>query len=188
MLLYKPIKSSEDFNHIQSDIDIVSGLLYRRFSTNLDCERLLELYKMLVRPHLEYAAPVWDPHLRKDITNIERVQKFALKMCTKNWDSGYQDLLDLTQMSILGNRRLYVKLCTLHKIIHGLFCFPTNVFIPQPNRHTTLPLLYQPFAHTNAYQSSFVPRTISVWNHLPNDALTAPTTHSFKTNIAPLFL
>ena len=261
MLLYKPIKSSVDFNNLQSDIDKVSewvdrnhltlntakcksmlvtrkrepnqpppfqlcgiplesvqtlkylgvilssdlswsshvdticskarkltGLLYRRFSTNLDCERLLELYKMLVRPHLEYAAPVWDPHLRKDITNIERVQKFALKMCTKNWDSGYQDLLDLTHIPTLENRRLYLKLCTLHKIIHGLFCFPTNVFIPQPNRHTTLPLLYQPFAHTSAYQSSFVPRTISVWNHLPYDALTAPTTHSFKTNIAPLFL
>ena len=27
---------------------------------------LIEMYKYLVRPHLEYAAPMWDPHLPKD--------------------------------------------------------------------------------------------------------------------------
>ena len=73
----------------------IVGLLYRRFSTNVDSQSLLEMYKMLVRPHMEYAAPVWDPHLVKNITKVENVQKFALKMCLKNWDSNYQDLLDL---------------------------------------------------------------------------------------------
>ena len=34
------------------------SLLYRRFSSNVCSERLLEMYKTLVRPHLEYAAPV----------------------------------------------------------------------------------------------------------------------------------
>ena len=101
------------------------------------------MYQMLVRPHLEYAAQVWNPSLTKDITKLENVQKFALKMCTKSWDSGYQDLLDLTQMPTLENRRLYLSLCTLYKIIHGHFYFPDNVFISQPSRHfQTLPLLY----------------------------------------------
>ena len=50
------------------------GLLYRRFSTNVSSERLIEMYKYLVRPHLEYAAPVWDPHLLKDIKSVENVQ------------------------------------------------------------------------------------------------------------------
>ena len=47
-------------------------------------ERLLEMYKTLVRPHLEYAAPVWDPHLLKDINSVENVQKYGLKMCLKD--------------------------------------------------------------------------------------------------------
>ena len=55
------------------------GLLYRRFSSNVCSERLLEMYKTLVRPHLEYAAPVWDPHLLKDIESVENVQKYGLK-------------------------------------------------------------------------------------------------------------
>ena len=90
---------------------------------------------ILIRPHLEYAAPIWDPHL-KDTTKLENVQKFALKMCLKKWDIGYQELLDLSQLPTLENRRLYLKLCTLYKIIHGHFCFPPNVFLPQVSRHT----------------------------------------------------
>ena len=76
---------------------------------------LLELYSVLVRPHLEYAAAIWDPHLIKDINKLENVQKISIKMCLKQWDLGYQDLLDLSQFPTLKNRRLYLKLCTLYK-------------------------------------------------------------------------
>ena len=111
----------------------VIGLLYRRFYGNVDNHSLLELYSVLVRPHLEYAATIWDPHLIKDINKLENVQKFAIKMCLKQWDLGYQDLLDLSQFPTLKNRRLYLKLCTLYKIMHGYFYFPLNVFLPQVN-------------------------------------------------------
>ena len=57
------------------------GLLYRRFSANVDSQPLLEMYKLLVRPHLEYAAQIWNPHLVKNITKLEDIQKFALRMC-----------------------------------------------------------------------------------------------------------
>ena len=78
-------------------------LLYRRFYGNVDNHSLLELYSVLVCPHLEYAATIWDPHLIKDINKLENVQKFAIKMCLKQWDLGYQDLLDLSQFPTLKN-------------------------------------------------------------------------------------
>jgi len=37
-------------------------------------EVLLNLYKSLVRPHVEYCTPVWSPCYQKDKTLIERVQ------------------------------------------------------------------------------------------------------------------
>ena len=43
------------------------------------------LYKSVIRPHLEYACQVWDPHLLKDyIQLLEGTQKFVLKVCIGN--------------------------------------------------------------------------------------------------------
>ena len=45
-----------------------------------------------IRPHLEYCAIVWDPHLTKDIEVLEKVQRFALRMCLKNWSLEHNQL------------------------------------------------------------------------------------------------
>ena len=105
------------------------GLLYRRFSTNVSSERLIEMYKYLVRPHLEYAAPVWDPHLLKDIKSVENVQKYGLKMCLKRWDLGYQELLHLAQIPTLENRRIDLKLCTLFFSFFLSIIYSANAWI-----------------------------------------------------------
>jgi len=56
-----------------------------------DTPSLMKLYLTTVRPHLEYASSVWDPYLEKDIEAIERVQKFGLKVCPKNWHCSYAE-------------------------------------------------------------------------------------------------
>ncbi len=37
------------------------------------------LYYSSVRPHLEFAAPVWNPHLEKDIQKLEQIQNRPTK-------------------------------------------------------------------------------------------------------------
>ena len=73
-------------DHIQgvcSKAHKILGLLYRRYYQYSDNRSLLKLYIYLVRPHLDYAAQVWAPHLQKNIKSLESVQKFALKICSK---------------------------------------------------------------------------------------------------------
>ena len=59
------------------------GMLYRQFCQDADISTLKQLYVSNIRPHLEYACQVWDPYLKRDIDLMESVQKFALRVCSK---------------------------------------------------------------------------------------------------------
>ena len=59
------------------------GLIYRKFYQYSSPECLQQLYLSFVRPHVEYAVPVWDPHCSNHVQTVERVQTFTLKMCYK---------------------------------------------------------------------------------------------------------
>ena len=87
------------------------GMLFRKFYCHIDSLSLLKLYLSTVRPHLEYASSVWDPYLKKNIEAIEQVQKFALKVCQKDWHSDYVTLLNVTNVPPLAARRKALKLC-----------------------------------------------------------------------------
>ena len=55
------------------------GLLINTFSF-MDSDTFKILYCSFVRPLLEFAAPVWNPYLQKDIDKLERVQRKATKL------------------------------------------------------------------------------------------------------------
>ena len=55
------------------------GLMQRSFEY-IDPHVFKQLFKSIVRPHLEYATPVWNPHLKKHISSVENVQRRATRM------------------------------------------------------------------------------------------------------------
>ncbi len=90
-------------------------MFYRKFYMYSSRETSLKFYKSLFRPHMEYVSAVWDPYLRKDIKQIEDVQKFALKvdLCTKNWGTSYNFLLSNCNLNTMADRRNSSRLCVL---------------------------------------------------------------------------
>ena len=62
-----------------------SLFLVTRFSKSKNIWILLKLYKIYVRPKLEFSTPIWSPFLKNDITKIQKIQKrftkFACQKC-----------------------------------------------------------------------------------------------------------
>ena len=83
-----------------------------------------------MRPHLEHGVEVWNPCLHKDIAALENVQKFALRVCFKKWSLNYQDLLELSHLQSLQDRRSFRSLTTLFKIIYDIVYFPPDLLPP----------------------------------------------------------
>ena len=96
-----------------------------RFYNNVNNGTLLQLYLSLVRPHLEYASPVWNPYKQKHIKH-QNIEKFALHMVTKSWDGGYQDLLSMADITSLESRRSMDSPCMLFKIVRDLCYLSTK--------------------------------------------------------------
>ena len=79
-------------------------------------------YKALVRPHVEYASSVWDPHLKKHVKQIEGVQKRAarfVKNCYTREPGTVTNLLNELNWIPLKVRRTISRLILFHKAIHG---------------------------------------------------------------------
>ena len=168
------------------------GILYRRFYGHSNSATLLQLYLSYVRPHLEYAAPVWDPHQQGHIDSLERVQKFALKLCTRSWDSSYEDLLNSCHLPTLVQRRRLLKLSFLYQVLHGNYIFPDAPVETCPTpfnlRNRSVSTLYRPMARTNAYKFSFFPHAITLWNMLPPSVTASVSLFSFKCALTKLNL
>ena len=47
------------------------------------------LYTSSIWPHLEYSSAVWNPYLKGKTEALEKVQKYALKVCTNWWDASH---------------------------------------------------------------------------------------------------
>ena len=183
VLLNNKLSWSPHVETVCSKAQMVLGLLYRCFYADCNLSTILQLYIALVRLHMEYARSVWAPYTAKDIGALESVQKFACRMATHNWTSSYQELLSLTDLPTLERRRIELQLSHLFKVVHNLCYFPEGLVTVRECSHynirTTHSLtLNQPFAHTNNYLNSFLPRTVSFWNKFPEDIVFSASLNS----------
>ena len=67
----------------------------------MDKEMFLPTYKTLVRPRMEHAIQARSPHLQKDISTLEKVQRRATKLIPMLADRPYEERLaelDLTTL------------------------------------------------------------------------------------------
>ena len=95
------------------------GLVKRQFK-NIGRKEFEILYKCYVRPHMEYCVQSWSPHLKRDISCLERVQRRATKLVNGMKGLDYQRRLKVLNLTTLEKRRLRGDLIETFKIAKGL--------------------------------------------------------------------
>ncbi|KAK2148442.1 hypothetical protein LSH36_497g01010 [Paralvinella palmiformis] len=92
----------------------VIGAIRHSFSYT-DKDMLTQLYKALVRGHLEYGNMVWNPINKGDQDKLEKVERRATKLVTEIRDLPYQD-----RLRALRYRCEHGNIMKTYKILHRL--------------------------------------------------------------------
>ena len=98
-------------------------------------------YKTLVRPKREYAAPIWSPHSKLQINEIEKVQRTAACWTCRRWrnTSSVGGMLDELEWPSLEAHGDHSSLLLFHKIHCGAVSIEKDKYMtPADSLKTTM--------------------------------------------------
>ena len=175
--------------HINNAVNKANKILAvtRKTFECMDKEIFCLIFKGLVRPHLEYAAPVWSPHLVKHKDLLENVQRRATKMIPGLSHLSYSDRLKHLELPTLAYRRARGDMIQVFKLTHEEIGYDKSlppIFIRSSNNlrgHTKK--LFMTSAHRDIRKHSFSHRVINAWNALPNHVVSAKTVKEFEKGL-----
>lgn len=151
-----------------------------------DKKIILQLYKSLVRPHLEYAIQAWNPHLQKDILLLEKVQRRATKMILSLKYLPYEQRLTKLNLTTLDDRRLRGDLIETFKLLNGYEDIDPNKFFTRNRQERTRGhrlKLFAPYARLDCRKYNFNVRVVKHWNKLSEEAVNAVSINTFKGHV-----
>ena len=168
--------------HIQS-ISATAGRTLSLLQRNIyHCPEKIKLmsYKSLVRPQIEYCNTIWDPHNKCHINQLEALQNRAARFITNDFRrySSVTQMKSNISLESLESRRKINKAILFYKIQNNLVDVTLNLRQSAhfPGKFTQIQ------CRTTAYQRSFVPDSVVIWNTLSTTATSSISLEAFKTS------
>ena len=163
--IHSTLNWNTHINKTAQRANTTSAFLHRNIRT---CPRKTKhlAYTTLVRPILEYASIIWDPHTASNINKLETVQRRSARHIMHNYSrhASVTTMLQHLDLPTLQQRRQHSKIIMLYRITHKLASIPTATYIAPSTRNTQHYIL--PYARTHVFKTSFFPSTIKIWNNL----------------------
>ena len=176
--------------HIATKVKKANGImgLIRRSFSFLDGETFKKLYTSFVRAHLEYANPVWSPHLRKHIRLLESVQERASKLVDGMKNLEYTERLKKLDLPTLQHRRQrgdMIQVWNHFNTYDRSTLSPRFRPIPRVSRKHPFQLTRNKAKDgTLGVQSnSFYFRVANEWNELDHKVVESQNINTFKARI-----
>ena len=145
------------------------------------------LYKMYVRPNLEYCVQSWSPYLARDIDTLEKVQRRAAKHLRGLAHLTYESRLETLDLYSLYCRRQRGDMIETYKILKVKRYYdldPSTFFTlnTATTRGHSLKLLKERSRLLDR-QNFCTNRIVNLWNSLPDIIISAPTVATFKLRL-----
>ena len=106
--------------HVQTQVAKANRILgcLRHTFKYLRSTIFLQLYKAMIRPHLEYASCIWFPKLKRDSDAIERIQRWATKLVHELRTLTYTLRFRQLKLPTLVYRRRRADMLQTYKFMH----------------------------------------------------------------------
>ena len=186
VLVDETLKFSKNIAAAAANANRKLGLLRHTFKYWSE-ESLVTLYKVFVRPHLEYCIQACSPTLRRDIDALERVQRRATRLVPSLRDLPYEERLKRLNLPSLEDRRKRGDMIETFKIMKGydqvdarkFFTLRAEVAGRDETRGHELKIFKQR-RNTVLRRKFFSHRVVDSWNRLPRHVIEANTVNCFK--------
>ena len=178
----------QHITNITTKANMTLGFLRRNL--NIASSKTKETaYLTMVRPTVEFASTVWDPHEKQDINKLEMIQRRGARFVKHNYHNRFSvtDMLNDLKWRSLENRRRDARLTMFYKIINHQVAINPENYLQRPKRQsrTATPNSFTvPYTNTTSRQQSFFIRTTKDWNLLPPDTQSAGSVEAFKSQLA----
>ena len=146
-------------------------------------------YRSIVRPSMEYACAVWNPHTEKDSTLLDAIQNRAARWILRSrwdpeslrWSMSSRDCVSSLNWPSLSTRRMYFIIMFLFNVYSGKLISTIKAhLLPQPRDTRHHQFTFHTISSTiNSYRYSLVVNGIFLWNKLPHFILDSG--HSLTT-------
>ena len=175
--------------HINTAINKANRILAitRKTFDYMNPDMFTQIFKSLVRPHLEYAAAVWNPHKIYQKEAIENVQRRATKLIPGLSHLSYPERLKKLKIPTLAFRRERGDMIQTYKLTTDFEGYDKS--LPSILKFSSTELrghnkkLYVQGCNKDIKKYSFPWRITTNWNNLPRGIVNSENTIEFEKGL-----
>ena len=119
------------YHQLWADTPVGRGIEFKNWQV------MLQLYRTLVRLHLEYSVQFWSPDYQNDVEALERVQKRFTRMLLGMEGISNEERLEKLGLFSLERWRLRGGLIEVYKIMRGMDRADSQMLFPRVEKSST---------------------------------------------------
>ena len=170
LLIERDLKWREQTSDVVTRAEHRLAIL-RSFSRRFSRATLLKLYTIYIRPILEYADVVWANMTMGESDKLEEVNRAAMRIATgAKLGTSHRYLYEETGLQKLEERRYNHHIIMMYQVVHNTRKYQLGISdiqnVSDRNRYSVRSTnkLSAIKCRTTAYQNSFLPKGINIWN------------------------